>query len=542
MVEINTLLAIANIPTGPGAVSLEIKTGQAIFILGRNGTGKSALVHRLNMSLGSSVIYMPGSRPSYFDQDSLAMNASTRKAYDVNKVNWDASPDTRIRPIAGTTRNEKAIHDLQSAENQYLTAATDDIKINGAESASIKKLQSNQSPLDRINSIFAQANLPIETMLAQGELRAKQAGAIYSYARMSDGERSALVFAAEVIAATTGSIFLIDEPELHLHPSIVVPFLKALIVERPDCGFVVCTHALELPENSSGSKIVLVRGCQWLHENPYYWDVDILESIELVPEEVRVDLIGSRRKILFIEGTKSSLDQPLYSLLYPTVSVKFRESCRDVIQAVDGLRSVNTLHRADAFGIIDNDGMSDEQRINFETKGIFPLHVFAVESLYYCAEVLEAVASFQAQNRGLDKTEFLESAKNVALTSLNNASTKEHLAYKIVERQIRDKILLEIPSRETIIAMGAQNINLSFSSPYFKEFEILSSFLTNKNLDAIIARYSVRESQVLNTLAKSLLFINRSDYERVALMLIRNSIELRNSVKLKLGTLNEFLN
>lgn len=535
------MLTTTYITTNLGQIPLVIEAGKPVFILGRNGTGKSALVHRLNATLGGTIIYMPGSRPSYFDQDSLSMNASSRKAYDQNKQGWDTSLDTRIRPVAGTIKNEKAIHDLQSAENKYLTEATEDIKINGVNSASIKKLQSNQSPLDRVNSIFSQANLPIQIVMSNGELRAKQGGAVYSYARMSDGERSALVFAAEVISATDGSIFLIDEPELHLHPSIVVPFLKALIVERPYCGFIICTHVLELPENSSDSKIVLVRGCQWIGETPSHWDIDILESVSEVPEQVRVDLIGSRRKILFIEGIKSSLDQPLYSLLFPTVSVKSRESCRDVIQAVGGLRSVDTLHRANAFGIIDNDGMDDAQRLAFEAKWIFPLSMFSVESLYYCSEVLKAMAKLQATSRGIDETELLEQAKSAALESLANPVDQEHLVYKLVERQIRDKILLAVPKREEIIAMGEQNIQITFPSPYLIESKILLNMLENRNIDSIVSRYPVRESKVLDRIVKSLFFISRADYERSVLMLIRNDEQLRQSVKNKLGTLTQHL-
>ena len=61
---------------------------------------------------------------------------------------------------------------------------------------------------------------------------------------MSDGERSALVLIAEVVAAAAGSVFLIDEPELHLHRSIVVPLIGSMIRENPASTFIVSTHEL----------------------------------------------------------------------------------------------------------------------------------------------------------------------------------------------------------------------------------------------------------------------------------------------------------
>ena len=47
-------------------------------------------------------------------------------------------------------------------------------------------------------------------------------------AQMSDGERAAAIIAATVLVADPGTLFLIDEPERHLHRSIIEPFLSAL--------------------------------------------------------------------------------------------------------------------------------------------------------------------------------------------------------------------------------------------------------------------------------------------------------------------------
>jgi hypothetical protein len=40
-----------------------------------------------------------------------------------------------------------------------------------------------------------------------------------------------------------------------------------------------------------------------------------------IDETLKRDLLGARRKMLFVEGTTRSLDAPLYSLLFPQVSV-----------------------------------------------------------------------------------------------------------------------------------------------------------------------------------------------------------------------------
>lgn len=225
-------LATPTIPGQSGPASINVEAGKPIFILGRNGTGKSALVHRLRSMLGAQVVYLPGSRPNYFDNESLSMGPAARRQLTQNLSSWDNSPDTRWHSPSGTSRNEKAIHDLFTAEMQYNVDATNEIKRDGSESRAVKRLQSNTSPLGRANALFAQANLPVRIVIDSGELKAAWNGNIYSIAKTSDGERAALVLTAEVVAAAGGTIFLIDEPELHLHPSIVVPLLGALIAEK----------------------------------------------------------------------------------------------------------------------------------------------------------------------------------------------------------------------------------------------------------------------------------------------------------------------
>lgn len=520
------------------SVQVAVRAGSPIFILGRNGTGKSALVNRLAAQWAGKVVYMPGSRPSYFDSESLSMTPASRRDFTTNQIHFDSQPDTRWRSMSGTARNEKAIHDLQAAETQYKLDAANQIKAEGSNSLAIARLQADNSPLDIVNALLAQANLAVQLKVAGGELRAMQGGSLYSYARMSDGERSALVFAAEVVAAQPGMVFLIDEPELHLHSSIVVALVKALILERPDCGFVVCTHQLELPVAVQGGEIVLVRDSVWQHGSVASWDVDVIHDSEQIPEWLWVDLIGARRKILFIEGNNTtSLDQPLYSLLFPKVSVRPRESCKDVMRAVEGLRSVEGVHRAKAFGLIDHDGMSVEQMKKFEENGIYPLPIFAVESLIYSQEAQSTVAAQQAETLGIDLQKMLDDAKNAAIDTLHGQGKKEHLASRLAERQVREKILLAIPTRQQLISQSVGDFSFVVKSPYPDELARLTALIGTSDIHGIVSRYPVRESGVLNAIAKGLRFNSRDDYERAVLRRVGVDAKLRDALKQKLGNL-----
>lgn len=515
-------------------------SGRQIIILGQNGTGKSALVHHAVGQMHGTAVYMPGSRPSYFDGESLSMTPASRRSLTQNLRGWDSSPDTRWRAISGTSRNEKAIHDLQSAEMQFAVTAVQEIKREGRESAAIARLQGADAPLDRVNALLDQANLPVRILIEEGELRCNRSGVTYSIAKMSDGERAALVLAAEVVAGRTGSIFVIDEPELHIHKSIVVPLLAALMAERPECAFVISTHELELVNSTPSAQILLVRGCHWIDGAVRHWEIDLLPDTAEIPESLRVDLLGSRRRILFTEGTSASLDQPLYALLYPEVSVRNRETCLGVMRAVTGLRSTQQLHHVEAYGLIDGDGMSAEIVSALEADSIFALPMFSVESLYYSNEVLELVAAQQSAILDVPVNQLLSEARVSGLASLNYNEV-EHLASRMSERQMRDQLLKLLPPRRAIVEAGAGDINLSISSPYPAELARLNNLIKTGDIDAIIARYPVRESGLLKSIATGLHFRGRADFERAALTQVGKDQNLKVALRNKLFMLSERL-
>lgn len=529
-------LAQLSVPVAGGAQVIPVYTGAPVVILGRNGTGKSALVHRLVNQLPAA-IYVPGSRPSYFDNESLSLTPASRRQLDANFRSWDSSPDTRWRPISGTQRNEKAIHDLQNAETQYKVDAANDVATHGLNSQAIERLQSSLSPLDRVNALLSQANLPISLSIQQGELKATRDQTTYSIAKMSDGERAALILAAETVTAKDGSVFFIDEPELHLHRSIIVPLLVALISERPQCGFVVSTHELELAPSLPAARLVLVRGSAWENGAPAQWDIDLIEDVEDVPEDLRSDILGSRRRILYIEGTQGSLDQPLYAVLFPKVSIRPRDNCREVTRAVIGLRGVAALHRIEAFGLVDGDGMGPAQKLELEAEGIYALPSYSVESLYYSAEALYMVAQQQASTLGVAADMLLSDAKARALAVLAKPGVKEHLAGRLAERQLRDIALASLPSREHLIQHGASLLPLALSTPYPAELMRINSMASSSDLESIIQRYPVRESGVLGELARGLRFSNRTDYELAVLARLRASEEFRCVLQAKMAPL-----
>ncbi len=509
-------LGTIHISTRSGGAPIPLIAGRAVYILGRNGTGKSALVHNLVSQLPKS-IYIPGSRPSYFDNDSLQMTPAVRRQMENNWMAWDRQPSTRYRPMSGTQRNERAILDLQSSETQFKVDAANEVRNPATRERAIARLENSLSPFDRMNNILRQANFPVEVIMGGSEMQARRESEPYSIAKMSDGERAALIVTSDVLSAPLGSIFLIDEPELHLHRSIVVPLIAALLRERPDCSFIISTHELELPSHGSEGIVVLVRGCSWNGDHVMNWDVDVLSSIDGVPDDLRVDLLGSRRKILFVEGQGTSLDQPFYAMLFPSASVRPKGTARDVKNAVGALKNLEGIHHASPYGLVDNDTLLPEQIEALQQEKVFALPIASIESLYYCTESVAAVARSQSATLGIPAHELVASAKSSALSTLSAVARQEHLASYIAVLKFRNLLLGASPSKDDIVHACDREIKFSVKSNYSSELARLRDYIRRDDYEAIVAKYPIRESPMLNAVAAALRFRERADYERAVI-------------------------
>jgi hypothetical protein len=458
-----------------------------------------------------------------------------------NFASWNTNTTVRFLAHGGTSRNQKAIYDLGAAAIQFNADAVEEIARDGYKSPALARLQARISPIDRVNNLLLLANLPVQIAISDGEVKTVRDGNIFSVARMSDGERSALVILSEVVCAKPGRIFIIDEPELHLHRSIVVPLIKTAIRERPGDLFIISTHELALPAEFPEASIALVRGCRWSPNGDVQtWDIDVISDTSAIPEDTRVDILGSRKKILFIEGIRSSLDMPMYSLLFPAISVRSRETCRDVERAVIGLRSTEDVHHAKVFGLIDNDGMSSERAAKLTQSGIYALPVHAVESLYYDPEVIARVAARQAETLGIDPDILLREVVTRGLAALTQLQLSQ-LAARMAERKLREQILGALPSRDDLTTNQSPTISVSLVSPMQAEQTRIERYHAERDIHAIIRKYPVRESGLLAAIASALHFQGRADYEKAALTRIGLDDGLKEILRGRLGDLATLL-
>ncbi len=517
------------------ALQHSISSGEALFLLGANGTGKSSLMHRFFTAHYGSARRISAHRQTWFMSGAVTLSPEQKRQTESNIQNSDRSPESRWADQYSAHRASIAIFDLIDAENiraRRIASAVDQDSIELA-----KRLSAKEAPISVINELLQLSNLPIVISVHENEqvLASKSGSDPYSIAELSDGERNALLIAASVLTVKPDTLLLIDEPERHLHRSIISPLLTLLFAKRLDCAFVVSTHEVMLPLDNPNSRTLLLRGCKYENKSVTSWDADLVPTDAEVDEELKKDILGSRRKMLFVEGIEGSLDKPLYSVLFPNVSVVPKASCKDVEHAVKGIRAANNLHWLRAFGVVDNDGRSVDEIENLKTHGVYALPVFSVESVYYDLEVQRRVTERHAGVTGEDALARIAQAKAQALAAIG--PHVQRLSERAAERALREEVFRYLPGRREIIAGAPIVIDLDVPAKIAEERAKLQNAIDQNYLAFLIARYPVRETAALNLIAESLGFRDRTQYESAVRQLMIDDHESLGHVRSLFGTL-----
>lgn len=525
-----------NVPLSIGEpLTFTIEVGQIVYILGANGTGKSSLIQKLYSEHRINAKRISAHRQTWFQSNVVSLSPQEKKHVETNILSYDTSLQARWMEQFPAQRASIAIYDLIDAENiraRSIAGAIDE----GETELALKRAKED-APIKVINELLRQANLPIEISVRESDevVASRSGGPKYSISQLSDGERNALLIAASVLTVKGDTILFIDEPERHLHRSIISPLLSLLFKHRTDCAFVVSTHDIMLPLDNPDARTLLVRGCTYNGDRVSGWDADLVSSEAEIDELLKRDILGSRRTLLFVEGTDRSLDKPLYSLLFPQASVIANSTCRDVERAVTGIRDSDGLHWVHAFGIVDNDRRPLTEIERLHDRGVYAVPMFSVESIYYHPMVLQRVAERQVSVIGGNPYDMVRSANAAGI-----AAVKPHiqrLSERVVETAIRRDLMAKLPGRSEIAAAQPIRVCIDVPAIVAEEAARLSQFCNDSDLLSIIARYPVRETPALGHISSRLGFQNTSQYEGAVRKLLMDDQATLLSIQNLFGTL-----
>jgi energy-coupling factor transporter ATP-binding protein EcfA2 len=286
--------------------------------------------------------------------------------------------------------------------------------------------------LDQVKEIW-EAVLPARELVVTGsriEAQSRQSKEIYHAKEMSDGERGIFHLIAEALSVPKNGVFIVDEPELHLHRAIQSRLWDAIESARPDCTFIYITHDLGFAASRKDATKV------WLREyTDGKWDWEEVPESDMFPETLLLEVMGSRRPILFVEGDRSSLDYFIYGKVFPDHTVIPCGSCELVVHSVRSFTQIPSLHHNKCGGLIDNDGRSDADIKMLNGLGIAVLPVALVENLF----LIEPVLAIAAEKLGHNLVEIVLKVKERVFSTLNNNSVRivSNLTRQEIETALR---------------------------------------------------------------------------------------------------------
>lgn len=505
---INTKFSIPKI--SDGTLDLEISTGQTLFILGANGSGKSALIQRIYNQQESNAIRIAAHRTNFFEAETPDLSPLNRDRYVTEYRRVDTFPDARWKHQHGEMRNQASLYDLIESINKRAKEIANFVDCGAFEKAVERSKE--PSSINVINQLLTLSNISAQlTIDGHSQLMVKQPnGQSYSVARLSDGERNSLLLICDILNAKSDSLIIIDEPERHLHHSIINPLLTMLFNRRKDLVYVIATHDVSLPLVTSNAKTLLIRGCQFDDNGVVVaWDCDIVT--DEVPEDVKADVLGARRKILFVEGnSSSSLDKPLYAAIFPQISVIAKNSCSDVEHCVKGVRQSNNVNWLQAWGIVDGDYLDEKIKLRLKNSGIFSLPFHSIESLYYHPKIQNHLVKLKTNvQEEIDKMLTIAAERTIQRFSNN----LERMAQRSIEVKIRELIKLETPGQTKIKELKPIQLYINVKELHEQECAKLNSLINENNIHELITKFPVRETGALIEIAKSLGYKDRDEYE-----------------------------
>ena len=345
----------------------------------------------------------------------------------------------------------------------------------------------------------------------------------YQASEMSDGERAIFYMIGQTLTAASNSILIFDEPELHVHNSIMAKVWDELEAARSDCAFVFITHDLEFAASRVAQKFII----RDFDPSPSpHWTIDKVPENTGFDDAITTLILGSRRPILFVEGHENSLDQAIYRCCFPGWTVIPRRSCQEVIHSVVTMRNNEELTRVICSGIVDADDRQADDITCLDDLGIAVLPVSEIENIILLPPVSRAIAKREG-HKGDELEDKLNALKTAVFETLT-AKKIDAVVMRYCRRRI-DRFLKHIDLSEASTVpdikkqCDRQIAKLDIEAIAKQAKTRIEDAVRDKDLPKLLANYDNKGLMALA--AKHLRNSKLKDFESWFTRILRNNIE-----------------
>ena len=371
------------------------KIDSTTVIIGANGAGKSSLINELrknNSKINSNEMYvLPAQKLLYFVSNIHDRNEITRDRYIQDLKEVDLKYNTiALQPF----QIEK---DFSNTFTKLITLLVKDIMAVATDNFRGKN-ESSLSLWQKLEKIWNKIKPEIKFDIDPKNtvVKVEKNGSKYSINGLSDGERCILFYIGNVLLAPENSYIIVDEPETFLNAAVYNELWDLLISERPDCQFIFASHNMDFVQSRTNATYVWCKK----FEAPYDFDYEILEDSQEMPLSLLTEVSGTRKPILFCEGTKTSIDYQIYSKLFSEFCfVKPVQGHKQVIQHTKAYNNLQHIHGNIAYGIIDYDWMEEIRIEKYKRKNIFVIPFNEIEMLLVDEAIVKSVLESEEQDK-----------------------------------------------------------------------------------------------------------------------------------------------
>lgn len=367
------------------AESVILKDPHNIIIIGANGAGKSRFGRAIERRYADCVFRISAGNALCLVPEKKSTSLSVSGMYEQM-----LSKNGKIE-VKAQTEFDRLLYLLQQEEFQSLV----DFKMKRfrGESCNLPRtrLDQTQEVWERLfpHSRILRKNGDLEVLSSDDEKS-------YKAYRMSQGEKAVFYLIASVLFAMPKALIIVEDPELHLHRSIVGSLWDSIEQSRPDCTFIYMTHDIEFAAGRPAGVRVWVKSYDAVRRA---WDYELIENRESFPEEIYLELLGSRKPVLFIEGTdNNSIDNKLYPYIFPDYLVKPLGGCSKVIETTKAFGEMKNFHHLESKGIVDRDRRTSREIHYLRERNIYVPDVAEVENLLMLEDVVKTVARRMLQD------------------------------------------------------------------------------------------------------------------------------------------------
>ena len=406
----------------------------SIVIIGANGSGKSRLgvwmennnlnkTHRI--SAQRSLIFNKYIELKSYKQSQNLLTFGAETPRESHDLRWNTGWNGGELDYTTSMLNdyEYVLSTLIAIQTKQQDKFIKDCK--QKESQGEKHDEVPEMILDKLkriwNTIFSHRTIDIK----DGKVIATLKDFEYEGRAMSDGERVTLYLIAQCLCVPEDKIIIIDEPEIHLHRSIMDKLWTSIEAERKDCFFIYITHDTQFAATHKNSEKLWIKNYDGIN-----WNFEEIKDSNL-PEQLLLDILGNRKPVLFVEGTSDSYDTKLYSEIYKNYYIIPCGSCSSVIAQTKSMNANEQLHHLKCYGIIDRDYRNDYEIEVYRRDNIFALEVAEVENLFLTEELLCVV------------NKIMEFDNNSRIENIKKYIIEERFA-KTINKQICEAIVSEL--------------------------------------------------------------------------------------------------